>query len=274
MTKAPKTWKDLRAWMWTHHYQFAKAQDSTRSIYERVPIPDTELIADIDRGYLRTVVTRMRTQDLSESTIRRYMTVVMKSLREAHKEGFIDSMPAMPQLPKPKQGRLRYLQEGEEEHLLACLDSVDHMDLVKVLVDTGLRLGEALALNDKDVDWLNETVTVKEAKNGQRRAIPMTSRVRSILVRRRPFVSIFTEVKSWQFHRAWNAAKKAMNLEHDEEFVPHCLRHTFASRLVQRGAGLQIVKELLGHKRIENTLIYAHLAPEQARAAINMLEET
>ena len=51
----------------------------------------------------------------------------------------------------------------------------------------------------------------------------------------------------------------------------HDLRHSFASNLVAAGASLVVVKELLGHKKIETTMIYAHLAPDQKRDAVAML---
>ena len=57
-----------------------------------------------------------------------------------------------------------------------------------------------------------------------------------------------------------------------ERFVFHDLRHTFASHLVMAGVDLMTVKEFLGHKRLEMTLRYAHLAPDHKRAAINRLD--
>jgi len=68
--------------------------------------------------------------------------------------------------------------------------------------------------------------------------------------------------------------KTVMNLEHDEQFIPHCLRHTCASRLVQRGVPIMVVQEWLGHKTIQMTMRYAHLCPTNLEAAVKVLEPT
>ena len=65
-----------------------------------------------------------------------------------------------------------------------------------------------------------------------------------------------------------------MGLQSDKQFVFHITRHTFASRLVQSGIGIQIVQDLLGHKTIKMTLRYAHLAPHNKTEARMALERS
>ena len=101
----------------------------------------------------------------------------------------------------------------------------------------------------------------------------MTRRVRNILEERqsinkdKPFTITVDEAE-----RAWQWVRAEMHLERDEEYVMHALRHTCASRLVNAGIDLYVVKEWLGHSSIQITERYAHLNPDKLVHAANMLE--
>jgi site-specific recombinase XerD len=69
-------------------------------------------------------------------------------------------------------------------------------------------------------------------------------------------------------HPLWRACKRAGL----REIGWHCLRHTFASHLVMRGAAMKVVQELLGHATIEMTNRYSHLSPEVPRHAVKLLD--
>jgi site-specific recombinase XerD len=66
--------------------------------------------------------------------------------------------------------------------------------------------------------------------------------------------------------------REHLGLDRDEQFVIHALRHTFASRLVQRGVELATVSKLLGHRSLLTTMRYAHLAPHNLQAAVEVLD--
>jgi site-specific recombinase XerD len=80
-------------------------------------------------------------------------------------------------------------------------------------------------------------------------------------------------VSPHSFRQTWDRAKVTLGLSDDAQLVPHALRHTTASRLVQRGVTLKVVQEWLGHKTITVTMRYAHLAPANLLAAVKVLEE-
>jgi len=268
------TWGGLRAWAWEHHYRFAQSPHTAKSILDNLPICPKQRLREIDRPLLREVLTALRDGDKSDATIRRYFGVLMKTLREAQKEGFMQVVPAVPEMPKVRKGRVRYLSRPEEDYLLTKAIDGPCATLYAVLLDTGLRVGEALSLTW--ADCRDDGILVRESKNGESRTVPYTTRSRRILGLDevlRLGAGPFSRIQKHTVNRDWNRIKATLDsLASDKEFVPHCLRHTFASRLVQRGAGLQVVKELLGHKRLENTMIYAHLAPAQHEAAIKLLE--
>jgi integrase len=112
-------------------------------------------------------------------------------------------------------------------------------------------------------------------KNNKPRSVPMTGRVKDIFKRRvvshKP--KPFPYTNDW-LGDLWDRAKFKMGLKDDPQFVPYALRHTCASRLVQRGINLRVVQEWMGHKTITVTMRYAHLTPTNLLEAVKVLNPT
>lgn len=197
-------------------------------------------------------------------------------------------MPRPPRCPARRAiPGVRFLSEEEEARLLALLrhwGKDDVADVVAVLLDTGLRHSELWALTPADVSLpLNRLMVrrarhvggqvVQRTKNGAARMIPMTARVRQIIERRmgESLDYLFPYDNAW-LRAAWDRAREHLGLSGDPNFVPYICRHTCASRLVQRGVPLPVVKEWLGHKTLSVTLRYAHLAPSMFDDALKALE--
>lgn len=102
----------------------------------------------------------------------------------------------------------------------------------------------------------------------------MTKRVISILkARKAPSVAQPFNLKPYQAENAWRWVRRSMGLENDAEFILHALRHTCASRLVNKGIDLYVVRDWLGHSSIQVTERYAHLAPNKLAHAASVLED-
>jgi integrase len=225
-------------------------------------------------GMIEDQADRWVAAGTSEKTVNRRLSVLSRMLTWAHQREWISKVPHI-QKYKEKQGRLRWQTQEEEAEmirLLAANGREDLAQLVACLADTGCRRSELLGLKWEDVD--GNWVRLWETKGGTSRSIPCTQRVASILEARREHGGDgpFTGVHQAHLEYAWNKAKKAMGLEGDKGFTPHCLRHGCASRLVQAGVPILTVKELLGHAKLETTLIYAHLAPRNLEDAVRLLE--
>lgn len=219
-------------------------------------------------------IEAMEAKGNSNATINRKLNALSKTLRFALDREFITKLPKI-ERKKERGGRIRWITKKEETDLLAffseTLKRPDVATLCIFLLDTGARVGEALALSWKDIN--NGMVSFWDTKNNTSRSIPMTQRVQALL---KPGAGTgpFSGIDYNEFHYLWGKAKKHMNLEADNEFVPHCLRHTCASRLVQSGVPVITAKEFLGHKSINITMRYAHLAPQNLADAIKVLEKT
>ena len=212
----------------------------------------------------------------SEKTVNRRLAVLSRMMTWAHQREWLARKPHIPKF-KEKVGRLRWQTPEEEDTMIRLLTEGGRDDLaqlVAVLADTGCRRSELLELEWENVDgtWIR----LWETKGGTSRSIPLTKRAQEILNDRHagragnhgPFSMI--NPRDLEYH--WNKARKAMGLEEDKGFTPHCLRHGCASRLAQAGVPLLTIKELLGHQKIETTLIYAHLAPKNLEDAVRLLE--
>ena len=136
-----------------------------------------------------------------------------------------------------------------------------------------MRLSECLDLLYDDVHYATNLISIWINKGDRPRSIPMTKRVAAILKKRqedkrqKPF-----NLTIYQSDKAWAWARKQIGLKDDNEFIIHALRHTCASRLVNKGIDLYVVKEWLGHSSIQVTERYAHLSPRKLKEAVEVLE--
>lgn len=155
----------------------------------------------------------------------------------------------------------------------------DHLHpFVLLAVNTGLRRGEIFNLRWRDVDLDRAFLTVggAGAKSGRTRHVPLNTEAASVLTSWQPekpagdaYVFPGDDDKPMtSLKTSWLAIAKAAKLKH---FRFHDLRHTFASKLVQRGVDLATVRDLLGHSDFSLTLRYAHLAAENKAAAVAKL---
>lgn len=144
---------------------------------------------------------------------------------------------------------------------------------VSLSLNTGLRLGELLKLTWQSVDLAAGTLTVRggTAKSGKTRHIPLNAEARDTLANWRPQASSeFVIGITSSFKKSFSAVLTSAAIT---DFRWHDLRHTFASKLAQRGVPLNTIRDLLGHGSLAMTLRYAHLSPDNRRDAVNILDE-
>jgi integrase len=170
------------------------------------------------------------------------------------------------------------IERGEAPLPERAGDHLDHLrPIVLVALNTGLRRGELFSLKGANVNLDAEMVTViaATAKSGQTRRVPLNAEALAVLKAWRKR-SANTAADDFVFpgadgarltniNKSWGGVVKTAKLA---GFNFHDLRHTFASRLVGNSIDLNTVRTLLGHKDIETTLIYAHLDPDNLKAAV------
>jgi integrase len=251
---------------------------------------------------------RIARQELNRSpkTINREVATIKSALQKAYDWELLDAHPLarLKPLKVDKRPVVRYLSPPEEKRLLAALVARDDekregrlsgnahrrergyktysrlgiyadnlTPLVILAINTGLRRGELWNLVWGDIDMKLKTLTVRgiDAKSGQTRHVPLNIKAIEVLKTHRGKVTPMPKVPvfgSAEFRKAFAGVLKDAKIEN---FRFHDARHTFASKLVTAGIPLNTVRELMGHGSLEMTLIYAHLAPENLRAAVDAI---
>lgn len=157
------------------------------------------------------------------------------------------------------------------------------LDFVELGLATGMRSGEILKLEWDRVDFGARLIYFRVANQKSRvpGSIPLNDWALEVLRRRQAFRRKYCERSPWVFCRASGkrvqSMKKAFARAADDaglkDVTPHALRHSFGAWLVQAGVPLRTVCDLMRHKDIKTTMIYAHLAPENTREAIKVLDQ-
>jgi len=213
---------------------------------------------------------RFEKEEWSPATINRHRALLSLTYRLAIRNGKAKENPARQVAHRLEDnGRIRFLSADEETKLRAACGS--HLPELELALNTGLRLSEQYALRWQDVSLAQRTLTILRSKNGAARHVPLNQAAIHALevLRERNAGSEYVCGGATEPRRWFEPAVKAAGLT---EFSWHCLRHTFASRLVMAGVDIRTVQELLGHKTIGMTIRYAHLAPKHTLAAVERLD--
>ena len=272
----PRTLGELRDYVERRHWAGTRSERTTMINADNVvEILGADLdIRKIDETHVDCLVFELERKGNANATVNRKLAVLSKMMRIAAERGWVNRKPRI-ERKRESEHRIICLTRDEEEQVIRFTRHVGkaaHADLWEVLVDTGMRCGEALKLRWSDIDWDARTITT-QSKNGDVRSIPMTDRALDTLTRRRTMGGSgpWVHLTQSSVNHVWNLVRSHMNRHNDEQFVPHALRHTFASRLARSGVPIATIKALCGHKTISITMRYAHLAPHNLTDAIQVL---
>jgi len=224
---------------------------------------------------------REKSKPLAPATINRELAFLRRVFNVAIEDGKADTNPVRPKMfTKENNQRVRFLSDEEEAALRKAIGETE-WPLVAVAIHTGLRRAEQFNLRWENVDFSTGIITVPRSKHGETRRVPMNDTVREILRARPsrlksdyvfPSGTGDTPIDAQNYvNRTFLPAVKAAKIE---AFTWHCMRHTFASRLVMKGVDIRTVQELLGHKTLAMTLRYSHLSPEHQLDAVQRLNRT
>lgn len=230
-------------------------------------------VRKIDVNALDGVIKHFQNKGNSNSTINRKLSCLSKVMRYCYDRRIIEHIPKIEYLKENKH-KVRILSDEEESKIAEYFFEQGDLEMSTFFrfgLETGLRKSDLLNLRYKDFDTCSGDLKVTISKTGKVVQIPLTKNVTDSLKFWGEDFKI--DLKPSQVTYRWNKMKKALNID-DPELTPHNLRHTFATRLITRGANLVTVQNLLGHSNIQMTVRYSHPQRGDLREAIKLLGET
>lgn len=220
-------------------------------------------------------------QSWAPATINRERTCLRRIFEYGIERELITENPAQKiRRTHEPMGRPRYLTTAEETRLRKIVNERYPPHLVELVIalNTGMRRSEQyLRIDWSCVDLLRRELYIPKSKNGEPRHIPLNVAALTAFKELRQRTEGQGPVFPASRKRASTVAallgprhwfEDAVAQAKLENFTWHCLRHTFASRLVMAGVDLRTVADLMGHRTIQMTMRYAHLAPEHKARAV------
>jgi site-specific recombinase XerD len=233
--------------------------------------------AGVDRMHLRRYLASLGTRRLARATIARKAAALRCYFSWSLRQGHIGSDPARSLRAPAGGGRLpRVLSNAEVDTLLdaPAATSLDRRDLavLELLYAAGLRVSELCGLDRGDVDLRRRIVTVL-GKGAKQRRVPMhdaaVAALRAWLEDGRdamdgPPEAVFVNQRGARLGP--RDVRRILDRRADAPTHPHALRHTYATHLLDGGADLRVVQELLGHSSLATTQVYTHVSKERLRS--------
>lgn len=266
---------------------------NTRQAYERdlrlfcktLGFKNSDALVNVSRAQITGYMTQLKEKGLAAATIARKLAAIKAFYRFMTAEGYMDANPAEVVEAGTKGIKLpRVLSEDEVVRLLnqpdiTTAEGFRDRTMLEVLYATGMRVSELINLTLERVD-LNMKYIIAFGKGSKERIVPLGSVaaefLQQYLEKVRPKLThadrntniVFlafgghelTRQRFWQIIRGYG--RKA-NI--NKALTPHILRHSFATHLLDNGADLRSVQELLGHSDISTTQIYTHLTNKRLR---------
>lgn len=238
---------------------------------------------DVEPAAIKAFLASMAREGLSRKSRARALSAVKGLFRFACARGDLTSSPAQGvRAPKQEKTLPRHLRPGEVENLLESPDTSDVLQrrdraIVELLYATGLRVGELVSLDWNDLDLRSRVLRVL-GKGGKERMVPFGKPATDALLAWQAdwpdLASQGTEDGDPVFlnHRGGRLSDRSVRRIIDRHtntarlppgVHPHTLRHTFATHMLEEGADLRTIQELLGHASLSTTQKYTHVELER-----------
>jgi integrase/recombinase XerC len=249
------------------------------------PELNSRLLA-VDTDFVRLFMSKLRDRNYCKSTVARKLATLRSFYKFVVRRGFITNNPVAPiRTPKQEKRLPKFLDVAQIERLFSNCDTTTLLGardraILEMLYSTGIRVSELVALDIADIDLGSSVIRVR-GKGKKERVIPIgPGAVKAVIhyldLRRNGFTSAKHDPDALFVNKhGQRLSTRSVRRKLDKYLLeagldlsvsPHTLRHSFATHMLQRGADLRSVQEMLGHQSLSTTQIYTHLTDENVRA--------
>jgi len=247
---------------------------------------------EISHSLVRSWLATLKEDEMTARTINRKISTLKSFFKFHLKQGNLEATP-MSKVISPKLNKRLpvFINEEDTENLISSLknstenwESLNEKMIITLLYNTGMRLSELINLKEKQIDFFKKQIKLL-GKGNKERIIPVNHEILNL-------ISEYVKHKKIEFERLINVEKgneeillvtskgkklyaryvynhvnKILNenVKTLDKKSPHVIRHTFATHLMNNGASLDAVKELLGHASLATTQIYTHNTIEKLK---------
>lgn len=247
-----------------------------------------KLLAQVDTLVIRSFLAHLKSRSYSKATLSRKLSSLRSFFKYLARENHLRTNPVLGiSTPKREKKLPQFLDLSEVTHLLEApsgetWEAKRDRSILETLYSSGVRVSELVGLNRSDVDLLSSLLKIR-GKGKKERIVPMGEKavqaIRDYLEslpaaagrkNEGPQMPVFlnrsgSRLTDRSVRRL--IVKYARRISLKEGISPHTLRHTFATHLLDRGADLRSVQELLGHANLSTTQIYTHVTTRRLQEA-------
>lgn len=262
----------------SYHRDLQSYHTFLKQFYQHVPIEKT------NRAHIMSYLIDLKNKGRATSTISRNLASIRSFYQFLMRDHFIQKDPSQnlesPKIDKrlPKVLTVKQVEQLLQMPNISTLTGVRDKAMLELLYATGIRVSELVSLNIEDLN-LNMGFVKCFGKGSKERIVPIGSlaiesiqhyvdRSRKMLQKKPTENALFLNHHGKRLSRQgfWKIIKKYAKLASIEvEITPHTLRHSFATHLLENGADLRSVQEMLGHADISTTQIYTHLTKSRLK---------
>jgi integrase/recombinase XerC len=244
---------------------------------------------DIGHKDIRHYLSDIQSKNYSRTSVSRKIAAVRTFYRYMYREKLVQANPADNiKSPRKIKSLPKFLSNDEVEMIFNKIDiktpsGFRNRTILELLYATGMRISELCNLDFGNLNIENSEITVL-GKGGKERIVLVSNKSRALLEKYIAEIRVILatpqaindntplfinsngyRLQQRSIHRAISEIVKGLKIQ--KKVSPHVFRHSFATRLLEKGADLRVVQELLGHASISNTQIYTHVSTERLKQA-------